>query len=178
MSKRFVAAAGLAVVLSASSALAHNPSTATDCDTWSRTGHGTPSHHHNNGVPAENIDNPQDLHPALPNQALPVTIHRHTGHYVVRDNAGSSYFEVVGGGGYIGDGRVPQAGEGGYEQGRLDAAGHEVDFHHDAFGPLREDPSPPLWWQTSTYLCVSVDNTKVETPRVAVDCPPASGQCH
>ena len=177
MHKRFLAIAGLIVAIAAGPAFAHPTNPGQDCDTWNRTGHGTPSDHDSD---AADIDNLNDVVFAAPSTPLPVYLHRETGHYVLRNGTGSdmSYVEVVGGGQYTGGTDVPKMGEGGYVEGRVSAGGqNEVDFHVDFFGPIRE-PAPQLIWSTSGDVCVSVGTTKVAPGRVTIVCPPPTGMCH
>ncbi len=177
-------------------ALAHNPSTGGDCDTWSRTAHypnptgsSSPSHHRIVHPGAANYDNLNDFKVndfSGPDQALPngTIIHQSSGHYVVQTGSGSgnvgngTYVEVVGGGVYEGEPYLQNMGEGGYVQGRLDgngtpATGHEADFHANTFGPVSEG-SNALTHDSHAEACVSVDGQKQSVAHT-VPCPVPAG---
>lgn len=166
MLARIALAVCLAGVLATTAATAnHDDSTdgATRCDRWWRISHTESS-----------TDRDSHDHQASSDIEIApgVTFHGHSGHYVVRSNAG--YVEVVGGNAYRGpapDGEVSD-GQGGYVQGEVDAGSGtpDADFHADAFGPddRQVPPSDPAAWLLASHggACVNAAGQRVahETP--------------
>lgn len=101
-----------------------------------------------------------------------VVLHGHSGHYVVRTDAG--YVEVVGGNAYRGPDPegADSEGQGGYVQGEVDAGSGtpDADFHANAFGPddRQVPPSDPAAWLLASHggACGNVAGRRVaqETP--------------
>jgi hypothetical protein len=85
----------------------------------------------------------------------PLTVHRETGHYIVRNSNASTYVEVVGGAGYgsgegVDDPDV-RTGEGGYVEARVNGG---PIFEVETFGPFSETDTTHVYG-TSAGACVA-----------------------
>lgn len=115
----------------------------TRCDTYYRDGH------YGSSSTPKGSRHSEDHSSEFDDEAGPVTVHNHTGHYVVRSDA--FYVEVVGGGGYNRDDN-----QGGFVQGEVDpvAGGPDVDFHSGAYAGTSGD-------RHSENACISAADQKI-----------------
>lgn len=139
--RRILIGCTAALILFASpAALAHDDQAPDDpanaCDTWSRPGHGDPSHEHTST---------NDTDAGGPEA---IWVHNHGGHYVLRGRHG--YVEVIGGQGYNRGGD-----QGGAVQGEIDpgVGGVDGDLHVHLFAGTNNPPE--------AGICVSVADRKI-----------------